>query len=118
MTTLHRGLINSEIAALGIQLNVVAEIDSVDCIRELLLRGKGATLMPISVFKELRMGSMLALSEVSGIQLNRQLLIATRVENEQRPLIAALKDLIIEEAGALVEQGVFSFSSPRKKRRI
>jgi len=118
MTTLHRGLVNSEIAALGIQLNVEAEIDSVDCVRELLLRGKGATLMPISVFKQLRMGSMLTLSEVSGIQLNRQLLIATRVESEQRPLINALKDLIIEEAGALVEQGVFSFSSPRKKRRI
>jgi LysR family nitrogen assimilation transcriptional regulator len=117
MTTLHRGLVNSEIAPLGIQLDVEAEIDSVDCIRELLLRGKGTTLMPISVFKQLRMGSMLALSEVSGIQLNRQLLIATRVENEQRPLISALKDLIIEEAGALVGEGVFSFSSPRKKRR-
>ena len=118
MTTLHRGLVNSEIAAMGIQLNVEAEIDSVDCIRELVLRGKGTTLMPISVFKQLRMGSMLTLSEVSGIQLNRQLLIATRVKIEQRPLIAALKDLIIEEAGTLVGEGVFSFSSPKKKRRI
>jgi LysR family nitrogen assimilation transcriptional regulator len=59
---------------------------------------------------------MLTLSEVSGIQLNRQLLIATRVESKQRPLIAALNDLIIEEAGALVGEGVFSFSSPKKKR--
>lgn len=117
MTTLHRGIVSHEIAALGIQLNVEAEIDSVDCIRELLLRGHGATLMPISVFKQPRMGSTLTVSEVSGIQLNRQLLIATRIENEQRPLIAALKDLIVEEAGVLTGEGAFSFSSPKKKRR-
>lgn len=117
MTTLHRGIVDTELAALGIQLNLEAEIDSVDCIRELLLRGHGATLMPISVFKQPRMGSVLTLSEVSGIQLNRQLLIATRVENAQRPLIAALKDLIVEEADALVGEGVFSFSSPKRKRR-
>jgi len=116
MTTLHLGIVNSEIAPLGIHLNVAAEIDSVDCIRELLLRGHGATLMPISVFKHSHMDSMLALSEVSGVQLNRQLLIATRVENEQRPLIAALKDLIVEEIGTLTGKGIFSFSSPRIRR--
>jgi LysR family nitrogen assimilation transcriptional regulator len=117
MTSLHRGLVDGEIAALGIQLNVEAEIDSVDCIRELLLRGKGATLMPISVFKQQRSGSMLTLSEVSGIQLNRQLLIATRVDGEARPLIATLKDLIVEGAGVLAGEGVFSFSSPGKRSR-
>lgn len=118
MTTLHRDIVNSEISALGIQLNVAAEIDSVDCIRELLLRGHGATLMPISVFKQSRMSSLLTLSEISGVQLNRQLLIATRIENEQRPLITALKDLIVEEAGALTGEGTFSFSSPKKKRFV
>jgi LysR family nitrogen assimilation transcriptional regulator len=118
MTTLHLGIVNSAIAALGIRLNVAAEIDSVDCIRELLLRGHGATLMPISVFKQSRMGSMLTLSEVSGVQLNRQLLIATRVENEQRPLISALKDLIVEETSALTGEGIFSFSLPGKRRTV
>jgi hypothetical protein len=49
--------------------------------------------------------------------LNRQLLIATRVDSQHRPLIAALKDLIVEEAGALAGKGVFSFSSPKRKRR-
>jgi LysR family nitrogen assimilation transcriptional regulator len=117
MTSLHRGLVNGEIATLGIQLNVEAEIDSVDCIRELMLRGHGATLMPISVFKQQHTGSLLTLSEVSGIQLNRQLLIATRVDSEMRPLIASLKDLIIEGAGVLAGEGIFSFSSPKKNGR-
>jgi LysR family transcriptional regulator, nitrogen assimilation regulatory protein len=115
MTTLHREIVSQQLAAVGIRLTIEAEIDSVDCIRELLLRGHGATLMPISVFKPPGSSAKLTLSEISGVQLNRQLLMATRAENDGWPLIAALKELILEESGQLVGQGLFSFSSPRKR---
>ena len=39
---------------LGKALNVQAEIDSVEAIRELVTRGRWATIMPVSVFKDLR----------------------------------------------------------------
>jgi LysR family nitrogen assimilation transcriptional regulator len=116
MTTLHREIVSQQLAAVGIQLDIEAEIDSVDCIRELLLRGHGATLMPISVFKQPGASAKLTLSEVSGVQLNRQLLMASRADDERRPHVTALKELIVEESSNLVGRGTFSFSSPKKLR--
>lgn len=109
MTTLHRGIIETQLAPLGISLNIHTEMDSVDSIRELVLRGNWSTLMPISVFKPAARSSKITLSEISGVQLNRQLLLATRIERKQNPSIAALKDLIIDEASRLSRLGMFSF---------
>ncbi|TCT03701.1 LysR family transcriptional regulator [Paralcaligenes ureilyticus] len=114
MTTLHRGLIEQQLAPLGIPLNIHAEVNSVDTIRELVLGGAWSTLMPISVFKPIMPGSKITLSEISGVQLNRQLLIATRIERAQNPAVSVLKDLIITEAGRLSRDGVFSFGAPSR----
>lgn len=111
MTTLHRGVVEQQLAPLGISLNIHTEMDSVDSIRELVLRGHWSTLMPISVFKPSVPGSKITLSEISGVQLNRQLLIATRIERNQNPSVSVLKDLILEEAGRLSRLGVFSFGT-------
>jgi LysR family nitrogen assimilation transcriptional regulator len=116
MTTLHREIVSQELSAVGVRLNIEAEVDSVDCIRELLLRGHGSTLMPVSVFKRAGSGAKLTLSEISGVQLSRQLLVAARAEKDAWPLVTALKELITEEGNRLVSQGMFSFNLPRKRR--
>ena len=83
MTSLHRGIIDRQMLALGKQLNVQAEIDSVDSIRELLMRGRWATIMPVSVFKDIDLHPEIIMSEISGVQLNRLLVLATRLQSPQ-----------------------------------
>ncbi|MDM0106735.1 LysR family transcriptional regulator [Variovorax sp. J22R24] len=110
MTRLHRGIVERTLAPLGTRLNIQAEIDSVDAIRELVRQGRWATVMPVSVFKEQRMDTV-RLSEVSGVQLHRMLMLATRIERAQNSAIAVVADVVRAEAGKLAAAGVFSFGS-------
>jgi len=111
MTSLHRGIVEQQMLALGKQLLIQAEIDSVDSIRELLRRGRWATVMPVSVFKDMGREPDIVLSEVSGVQLNRLLVLATRLE--ARPSVAQtlVQELVEAEFSMLMRLGVFSFGT-------
>lgn len=111
MTTLHRELVERELQPLGVHLNVQSEFDSVESIRELVLESNWSTLLPISVFKSPRNENRITLSEVSGIQLNRQLMMATRIEHNENPSVTLLRDLVIAELARLTKAGMFNFGS-------
>lgn len=111
MTTMHRSIVERELMPLGVHLNVLSELDSVDSIRELFLQGRWSTLMPISVFKQAGFENKITLSEVSGVQLNRQLMIATRIEQNPNAAVSALKELIAAELTRLTRLGMFSFGN-------
>jgi LysR family transcriptional regulator, nitrogen assimilation regulatory protein len=111
MTTLHRRIVGQQLAPLGGHLKVVAEIDSVDSIRELVLSGEWATLMPISVFKQPKISEDIVISEVSGVQLNRLLVLATRLGSKDIVAVPAMQKMIELEFARLTQQGVFSFTS-------
>lgn len=108
MTSFHRGLVERQLQVVGGSLNVHAEIDSVDSIRELVLQGPWVTLMPVSVFFDQRSAAAVAVSEVSGVQLNRQLMLATRRDADAADGISLVADLIKSECAQLVHKGVFS----------
>ncbi|MES2187172.1 MAG: LysR family transcriptional regulator [Pseudomonadota bacterium] len=110
MTTLHRSIVENELLPLGIRLNVHSEVDSVDSIRELVTQGDWSTLMPVSVFKQLGVGAKLAISEISGVQLNRQLLMATRIEPNESAAVSVLKGLVQTEVVRQTRRGMFSLS--------
>lgn len=109
MTSLHRGIVESQMSALGKNLHVQAEIDSVDAIRELVTRGRWATIMPVSVFKDSHHPTPVVMSEISGVQLNRMLVLATRSEPQQSPALTLVKDLVDAEISRLTRLGYFSF---------
>jgi LysR family nitrogen assimilation transcriptional regulator len=115
MTTLHRTLIERELQPLGLHLNIHSEFDSVEAIRELVLQSNWSTLSPVSVFKALRAERKLVLSEVSGIQLNRQLMMATRIEHNENPALMLLRDLVIAELARLTMAGMFNIGSSARK---
>ena len=108
MTGLHRGIVERALSPLGGRLQVEAEIDSVDAIRELVLQGRWATVMPVSVFKNSQPGTV-SLSEISGAQLNRLLVLATRVERARVSALGVVNDVLRAEADKLAGQGVFGF---------
>lgn len=111
MTSLHRGIVERQLASMGKTLNVRAEIDSIDSIRELVSRGRWATIMPVSVFKGVSAGVPIVMSEISGVQLNRLLVIATRLDPKPSPALSLVQELVVAEFSRLERQGVFSFAA-------
>jgi LysR family transcriptional regulator, nitrogen assimilation regulatory protein len=109
MTSLHRGIVERQLASLGKPLKVEAEIDSVDSIRELVSRGRWATIMPVSVFKESQPPAQIVMSEISGVQLNRQLVLATRLEARPNVALSLVQEMVNAEFARLARRGVFSF---------
>lgn len=110
MTSLHRGIVDRQLMPLARQLRLKAEIDSVDSIRELVLRGRHATIMPVSVFKDAGRDTGIQMSEISGVQLNRMLVLASRIERVQDPALATAREQVENEFSRLVARGVFSLT--------
>ncbi len=113
MTSLHRGIVDRQLARLGKSLPVHTEIDSIDSIRELVTRGRWATIMPVSVFKESAQTPQppqIVVSEISGVQLNRMLVLATRADSQPRPALSLVQEFVTTEFSRLERQGIFSFA--------
>src|SRR3546814_8472307 len=111
MTSLNLSIFERKMLAIGKQLKLHAEIDSGDASRDLVLRGKWTTIMPVSVFKEMQAPERVVLSEISGVQLNRLLVLATRSEPETQPAQTVVHDLLEAEFSRLVRLGMFSFGA-------
>ncbi len=77
-----------------------------------MLRGRWATIMPESVFKA---GSQAAvpvvMSEISGEQLNRQLVLATRLDPRPNPALSLVQELVDTEFSRLSRRGAFTFGA-------
>jgi LysR family nitrogen assimilation transcriptional regulator len=116
MTSLHRSIVERQLLPVGGQLMVQSEIDSVDSIRELVQQGQWATIMPVSVFKEPRTAKTIQMSEISGVQLNRLLVLATRVERQDNSAQHVVREMIESEFARLARQGVFSFAGADRAR--
>lgn len=110
ITRFHRGIVERGLSPLGIKLKVEAELDSVDAIRELVLQGNWSTLMPVSVFRGHR-SDRIRVSQISGVQLHRMLVLARRVDAMKSSAITVVCDIVRSEATKLIDQGVFNFSS-------
>lgn len=112
MTSLHRGIVERQLMLLGKELNVRSEIDSVDSIRELVSRGRWATIMPVSVFKDgPRAPRSIRMSEISGVQLHRQLMLATRLEPQPNTALPLLQEVVEAEFSRLARRGAFTFGA-------
>jgi LysR family transcriptional regulator, nitrogen assimilation regulatory protein len=111
MTSLHRSIVERQLLTMGGRLNVQGEIDSVDSIRELVMHGHWATVMPVSVFKEPAAAEAVVMSEISGVQLNRLLVLATRPARHDNSALHVVREMIEAECARLARRGVFSFAS-------
>ena len=85
--------------SLGLKLVLRAEIDSVDSIRELVMRGPWATVMPISVFKDPAAARAVAISEISGVQLTSSITqLAAASKNQQNTVFrqeSTVKEILV-----------------------
>ncbi len=109
LTSLHRTIVERQLLNLGLSLHVQAEIDSVDAIREIVAQGPFATIMPVSVFKTA--AENISMSEISGVQISRQLVLATRLDPKPTPALSLVRELIDAELMNLSQRGVFGLAA-------
>lgn len=95
------------------RVRLEAEIDSVEAIRRLALRGSGLALMPASTFHEdVASGRLLALPVVDA-NIHRILTLAQQAERRPSPAVDEVAQIVAAEVRALAEQGVFGPSGGR-----
>ncbi len=86
---------------------VEAEIDAVEAIRRLVLRGTSLALMPVSTFHEdLASGRLQALPVVDA-NIHRILTLGQQAERRPSAAIDEVAQIVSAEVRALAEQGVF-----------
>jgi Transcriptional regulator len=111
MTTLHRDLVERQLLPLGKKLNVHTVIDSVDSIRALVQKGSWATVMPVSVFNEASPSGQVTMSQITGVQLTRLVVLATRIEANGKRALPLIQDMIEAEVSRLMLEGMFTFNT-------
>lgn len=111
MTSLHHGIVEQQLRAFNTNLKIEGIIDSVDAIRELVIKRGHATIMPVSVFKDDLNSKTIHLTQISGVQLNRTLVLAQRRERDKAVDYSMVEQLIESEFSRLERLGAFRLPS-------
>lgn len=102
-----RALVDEQLASHGVCIEVDVEIDAIEAIRRLLLRGRGVSILPISAFrKEINDGLLTGLA-VGGVNLSRTIMLA-HVSDQLSAAGQAVMGLLRAEIDVLAQRGIFS----------
>jgi LysR family nitrogen assimilation transcriptional regulator len=121
-----RALLEEQLTRHHTRLNVEAEIDAVEGIRQLLLRGAGATVMPVSTFHDDIRAGRIAAFQIADANLHRMLFLAHPAERRRSAAVEEISQIVTAETNALYDAGIFGLPaggpavpaplSKRKKR--
>ena len=119
-----RSIVDEQLARYGARLNVDAEVDAVEAIRRLLLRGIGPAVMPLSTFHEDVRAGRIAAFQIADANVHRILMIGLPNERKQSAAVEEVAQIVSAEANQLFDAGLFSLPAhsapaalPRRRRR-
>lgn len=112
-----RQALAEQLDRLALRLNVEVEIDSIDAIRALLLRGAGHALMPVSTFGEDIRAGRLSAWPLADAALNRMLVLAHAARPADPAAVESLAALVAGEISAHFERGTFSVAAQSRTHR-
>lgn len=117
-----RHIVEEQIGRYGWRLNVEAEIDAIEAIRQLLLRGMGPVILPVSTFHADIKAGRIAAFQIADATVHRMLALAYPVERKLPAAIDEISRVVAGEMNALFDAGVFSVPSasaeaPRTNRK-
>lgn len=106
------------------RVRVEAEIDAVEAIRRLVLRGTGMALMPVSTFHEDVAAGKLTAWPIADANIHRILTLGQQADRRPSAAIDEVAQIMTAEVRALAESGVFSLPggpnvaarAPRQKK--
>lgn len=107
VTAGFRGMVNEQIETRGKSLRVQYEIDSVEAIRRILLRGMGITILPASTLRDDVEEGLISAFPVEDISMHRMLAIG-HLRHDLTPNVQAVIAAAQAEMADLAAQGVFS----------
>lgn len=90
------------------RVRVEAEIDAVEAIRRLVLRGTSMALMPVSTFHDDVIAGALTATPVADANIHRILALGLQAERRPSAAIDEVAQIMTAEVRALAEHGVFS----------
>jgi LysR family nitrogen assimilation transcriptional regulator len=108
-----RAIVDEQIGRYGARLNVEAEIDAVEGIRRLLLRGIGTAIMPVSTFAEDIRSGKIAAFQIADANVHRLLMLCEQAERHVSAAVAELTEVVTAETNALSDLGLFSLPATR-----
>ncbi len=102
-----RAIIVDQLRRIDAKPNIRIEMGAIEPIRQLLLRGVGATALPVSTFHEdIRAGRISAYPIVDG-DFQRTLYLAHPAEHRHSASVAEVSRILVAETNALIERGIF-----------
>lgn len=117
-----RMIADEQLQRYGVRISVASEIDAVEAIRRLVLRGTSMALMPVSTFHEDITAGRLAAWPIVDANIHRILTLAQPAERRPSAAVDEIAQIVAAEVRALADSGVFSLhgaarsSGPKKSR--
>lgn len=100
------------------RVHVEAEIDSVEAIRRLVLRGTSMALMPVSTFHEDLAARRLVAWPIVDANIHRILTLAQRAERRPSAAIDEVAQIVAAEVRTLADDGIFSLPGTTGVKKI
>lgn len=113
-----RSIVDEQVSRYGARLNVEAEIDAVEAIRRLLLRGIGPAVMPVSTFHEDVHAGSIAAFPIADANVHRILMLAQPAERKPSAASEEVAQIVTGETNALFDLGLFSLPATRLPQLI
>jgi LysR family nitrogen assimilation transcriptional regulator len=107
LTSGLRTVVEDQLRRHGGQLNIAAEVDSVEAIRRMVMRGQAITLMPASTFQEDIVERRLDAFNVANAKLHRLLVIAQPLSGRATPAIRQVAEALARQFSTLADEGAF-----------
>lgn len=103
-----RNIVEEQLSRYGWRLNVEAEIDAIEAIRRLLLRGISPVVMPVSTFHDDIKAGRIAAFQIADANVHRILALAHQAERRLPAAVDEISQVVAGEMNALFDEGVFS----------
>jgi LysR family nitrogen assimilation transcriptional regulator len=115
VTEAIRSIVDDQIGRYGARLSVDYEVNAVEAIGRLLLRGVGPAVMPVSTFhSEIAAGQIVAFP-IADVSVHRNLMLAHPLERRMTAATDEISQVVTAEMNSLFDRGVFSL--PARPRR-
>ena len=103
-----RSIVDEQVSRYGARLNIEAEIDAVEAIRRLLLRGIGPAVMPVSTFHDDIRAGTIAAFPIADTNVHRILMLVQPAERKPSAASEEIAHILTAETNALSDAGLFS----------
>jgi LysR family nitrogen assimilation transcriptional regulator len=103
-----RSIVDEQLSRYGARLNVEAEVDAVEAIRRLLLRGIGPAVMPLSAFHDDIRDGGIAAYQIADANVHRILMLGLQAERRLPAAVEEVSQIITAETNHLFDIGLFS----------